>query len=315
MSTEQFGRLIAVNVFNRQETTGSDGAQALMNVDPTGTQFRSTLTSGDSGFRIKFHVQKATGPVPNANPCIISIYNLGPLSRALCSKFNNLVILQAGYGNNLQNLFQGNILTAKTQKFGPDYVTEMQVVDGLFAFQNSMVNLSFGKGTAQSSIIQSICATMQQAGITVGTIQGVPGTNVNQGIVLSGKSTDKLKQICDKNNLSFSIQDNQIQILPYGAAKSPQIISLSENTGLIGIPEIRDLTAVTSATAVEQNSSASTKARAPRIGFKCLLNPKIGCYQQVQIVSKFVNGLYTTTLVSHDGDTYTQEFYTNAEAS
>lgn len=306
-----------MNVFNREEITGSDGSQQLSNVDQTGTQFRSLLKNGDPGFRIKFHVQKATGPVPFANPCTISIYNLGPKSRPLVSKYNNLVVLQAGYGNNPQNLFTGNILTAKTFKQGPDYITEMQVVDGLFAYQNSMVNLNFDKGVTQSQILNAIVTQLKTAGVNSGIVQGVPDTPYNQGVVVSGKATDKIKEICDKNNLVFSIQDNNVVILPSGQAKSDQIISLDENTGLIGIPEIRDLTAVTSATDLEAGSSTTVavKAKAPRIGFRCLMNPLIGCHQQINIKSKFVNGVYTTTLVQHSGDTFGADWYTDAEAS
>ena len=45
------------------------------------------------------------------------------------------------------------------------------------------------------------------------------------------------------------------------------------------------------------------------------MNPKIGCQQLIHITSKFVTGTYTTTLVSHTGDTDGKEWYTDVEAS
>ena len=54
------------------------------------------------------------------NKVSISIYNLGPNSRALVSKLNNLAVLEAGYGKNVQQIFKGQINFAKTEKHGPE---------------------------------------------------------------------------------------------------------------------------------------------------------------------------------------------------
>lgn len=321
--SQLYNRICVLNVFKREETKSpTTGASALLDIDMAGTQFRSVMADGSPGFRIKFHLQKATGPVPFANACQISIYNVGPTSRKLLSQLNNLVVLQAGYGKSALTIFTGNICSAKTSKHGPDYITELVVGDGLYAYQNSMVNLSFESGMTQAQIISALVTALKDQGVTTGVIDGVPSTPYNKGVIVSGRTTDKIKEICEKNDLQFSIQDSKVHIIPYGAALPNTIILISEDTGMIGMPVITDLTIMNNAVNLEAGSAqvafepgTQNPNLAPRISVRCLMNPGIGCYQKVAVKSKFINGNYTTTLVSHTGDTWGNDWFTDAECS
>lgn len=300
MSVQQsFDRLATLKVFNRQVSPGGAGGSILDNVDKTGTAFASRLGDGSAGFRITFNVVKMSGPVPVPNPVTINIYNLGPQSRALVSKTNNLVVLEAGYGTQSDVVFTGNVLRAITAKQGADYVTTIQAADGMFAFQNSLINQSFGKGVSVQSVVDTVIGSMKGAGVDRGLVQGVPSATYNQGIVLSGKSIEQLRQVCDRHDLNFSIQDGKVTITPYGQGKGTAAVVLSSDTGLIGIPQIRE---------VDVNGNNL-------ISFRCLMNPKLGPFQDVVISSKFVNGIYTCAKVTHTGDTFGGSWYSEGEAS
>lgn len=303
MSTVQasFDRIAILKVFRRQESKGTDGAPSLLDVDKTGTAFPSRFPNGSIGFRIKFKVDKVaavTSATPN--PITVYIYNLGPDSRALVSKTNNLLILEAGYGKSPQQIFTGNILWGRTTKNGPDYITEIQAADGLFAFQNARVNTSFNAGVSNSQVINTLVGTLKQSGINGGQIMGVPSGGYNQGVVLSGSTMQQLKSVCDRLNLQFSIQDGNVLILPYGSDRGTPAPLISSNTGLIGIPEIR---------------AADSTGKATLISFKTLMNPQIGIFQKVLLQSLFVNGIYTTARVTHDGDTWNGPFFTEMECA
>lgn len=296
-----FDRIVVLKVFNRQQSTGIDGAPVLLPIDQTGTAFPSKFSDGSPGFRIKFKVNKVaavTSPTPN--PISVFIYNLGPDSRALVSKTNNLLILEAGYGNSPIQIFQGNILWGRTRKDGADYVTEIQAADGLFAFQNARVDMSFQKGISVNSLINTLVGTLSGSGIGAGQIMGVPTSTYNQGIVLSGKTVDRLKEVCDKNDLHFSIQDGNVLILPYGSDRGIPAPLISPSTGLIGIPEIR---------------AADSTGKATLISFRTLLNPTIQIFQKVILQSKFINGIYTTAKITLDGDSWTGPFFTEYECA
>lgn len=299
---QSFDRIAILKVFKRDESKSAAGTNILQNVDPSGRAFASRLSDGGTGFRITFNVNKTNGPTPVPNLVTFSIYNLGPDSRALvtgASGLNNLVILQAGYGNSPQLIFAGNISYGYTRKVGPDYISDIHAGDGLFAFQNSMVNQSFDKGVSVNSLLNTLTGQLSNQGVDKGVVQGAPNAIYNQGFVLSGKTCDRLREICDRHDLNFSIQDGKVTIIPYGGNNGNPTFLISPETGLIGTPEIR-------ATDIRGNNL---------ISFRCLLNPKINPFQQVLVASKFVNGVYTCSKVVHTGDSFGGPWFTDVEAS
>ena len=295
---ESFDRIAVLKTYDAQIGVDSSGNKTIV-LDPTKLRvFPSKMKDGSPGFRIKFKVEKVQGPSPIPNPVSIYIYNIGADSRSIVSKQNNVVILEAGYGQSSEIIFTGNVLRARTRKEGPDYVTQIEAADGLFAFQNSTVNQSFQAGITANSVINTLVGALKSSGVTPGTIQGVPSDGYNQGIVLSGKTVDRLQEICDKHDLVFSIQDGKVTILPYGSDRGTPVVLLSPSTGLIGIPEVR-----------ETDSEGKSL-----VSFKCLMNSKIGLFQKILIQSKFVNGIFTVGKVSQDGDSWGGPWYTEGEA-
>lgn len=294
-----YDRICNLKVYDTEsENNGANGI-SIKQTDLEGLTFSSRNSDGGPGFRIKFNVKKVTGPVPVPNPAVIHIYNLSEDSRDSVQQLNNLVILEAGYGDNAQTLFEGHLTKGVTRKEGPDYVTEIQASDGIFAHQNSLINLSFGQSTTASTVATTLADALKGAGVRTGIIRGVPDTSYNKGIVLSGKTIDELKKFCDSNDLNWAIEDGKINIIPYGTNLDNPVIILSPSTGLIGIPEQREI----------DTNSASL------ISFKSLLNPQLGTFQLIQIISKFVNGFYTTGSITHTGDTYGTDWYTEGEAT
>lgn len=265
---------------------------------PVAFTFSSKQPDGSSGYRIKFDVNKVSGENPTPHLGVIEIYNLSADSRALFI-FNAHVVLQAGYGTNAQTLFEGNISYTRTKKVGPDYVTEIHAGDGLFGFQNSLINVSLSQRTTAAQGITTLIGSLSGAGIKPGLISTIPTAIYNKGLVFSGKVIDELKTFCSANDINFTIENNAVNVVKYGEPLLKPFILLSEETGLIGIPEQR---------AIDINSASL-------ISFKCLLNPQISIFQLILMKSKFVNGEYITASVHHYGDTWGNDWYTDCEAT
>lgn len=297
---QSYDRICNLRVFQREELPAGPNGMTLGNIDNKGKVFSSKQPDGGIGFRIKFHVEKVTGPVPVPNPSTIQIYNLGPNSRAFVSKLNDLVVLEAGYGKNPKTIFSGNISKAITRKEGSDYVTELQAAEGLYAFQNSLINMSTSVSTPASTVVNTLLGALKGCGIQPGLVSGVPNTNYNQGIVLSGSAIKKLKDVCNSLGLDFTIENGESIVLPYGQAKPTPPIPITRLNGLVGIPEVR-----------EQDITGKRSL----ITFKTLLNPALTAFQSVFLTSKFVNGFYTIAKTTHTGDTFSLEWYTTCEAT
>lgn len=306
---QSFGRIVNLKVFATIIESESSGA--LISYSGGYTVFPSQYPDGRPGFRIRGKINKieaAVSVIPN--PIQIAIYNLGANSRALVeSKVGTKIIVEAGYSNNPKQIFFGNILWARTHKEGPDYVTEIQAGDGSFAVSNGQINQSFSGPTTYSQAIDACIASLGQSGITKGTVTGVPSGGYNNGIVLVGSPLDRLKEICNKLELSCSVQNGQVTIVPLGQDKGSPTLLVSQDNGMIGIPQIRTQGLIAPATSVNQTTPTNI------ISFQTLMRPEMEMYQKVTVRSKFINGDYIVARVTHEFDSWEGPFFTECECA
>lgn len=295
-----FDRIARVKVYQTQTVPQPAGGDQLVQTSPVGKEFPSKLLDGNTGFRISFRVDKVAAVTSGQpNPITVRIYNLGADSRALVGNTKNTIVVEAGYGQVSKRIFKGQINYGVTSKEGPDYITEINAMDGLFAVQNSRVDLSIRTPVTASTLIGTLVGALKPQGVDPGIVMGVPQTTYNKGIVLSGSTVDRLKEICEKNDLQFSIQDGAVLILPYGSDRGVPAPVISERTGLIGIPQIR--------------AQAGADNKATIVSLKTLMMPEIGVSQKIVLLSKFVSGIFITAKVTHDGDSFGGPWYTEME--
>ncbi len=241
---------------------------------------------GTPGFRIGFKVDKDASPI--VNKAEIRIYNLNENSRGLAENTNNIIELFAGYGKEPKLIFRGNPSRVISTIGGVDSVTIFEVGDGLKAFQDSRVDVSFKQSTEVRDVFQTLAKKM---GLAKGEQKGIPPKTLAGGLSLSGPVRDHMNYVANKYDLEWSIQDGAVQILPKGKSTSQDAFLLSPETGLIGSPNKKDkgLEAVS------------------------LLQPEINPGRIVEIQSKFVNGQFRVGKVSHEGDTADTAWFTRIE--
>lgn len=287
--SEFYDRRATLRVIEQDINVSEAGGLSVADASPVARVFPSLLSDGSPGFRITFNILKNIEGTPN--PASIYIYNLGPDSRAAFEKLNSRVILEAGYGDDQQVIFQGNISRTRTEKKGADYITHIEAADGLVAFEGARVNQSFGQPTSLSDVVKTLTDSFSSANIGTEDLSAVPSKTYQSGIVLSGKSADLLSEVLQSEGLEFSIQDEQIIILPAGSERGVEAFVLGVETGMVGIPQVGD-----------QSITVSS-----------LMNPRLKPYNQIVINSKFVNGIYRIIRVEHVGDTFEGEFLTKLE--
>lgn len=305
MSVQQsFGRYVSVRVFATQTNPGE------ISYNNGYTEFASVQKDGSQGFRISGKITQVEATIGiGINPITLSIYNLGPDSRALLtSKVGTKISVFAGYGSNIRQLAVGNILYSKTTKQGPDYITEIIAGDGHFAVTNGQINLSFSGNTTYKQVIDALVSSLEDVGVYAGTIQ-VPDGGYNQGIVLSGSPLDLVAEVCQKMGSRYVVIANALNIIPLGQDIGAPLIEISKETGMIGIPEVQSPGTIG---VIQPTSQVSPQNN---ISFNTLLRPEIGLFQKVRITSKFVNGEYTVGRAVHDFDSWTGPFFTECQAS
>lgn len=230
---------------------------------------------------VSFKIEKSLKPEPNT--CELRIINLNVAHRAELEQIAPTrtlpagqlalvpkrvlrgipVSIEAGYedptdpnGNNLSQLWLGDLRTQTSVPEGPDWITSIASGDAEKAFQNARINVTYGPKTPLETALRALVRSMKIGEgnlfkiLSELQIKGY-GRLFPRGTVLSGSSAQELNEICKSADLEWSIQDGALQILNRGKALDATIldpvkgfaqparaIRVSEATGMIGSPTV-----------------------------------------------------------------------------
>jgi hypothetical protein len=256
------------------------------------------------GLRIVFKIEKTLEKTPNN--ATIDIYNLSEKTRALFEEKNAAIRLTAGYEGSAKDIFIGDIAVATTKRAGPDLITSIEAADGMLSYQTKEADLSFAPGAKVGTILDQLTSAF---GLTKGEIQGV---NLNDqylnGATFSGKVRDHIDTVIGKQpDLAWSIQDNQLQILPKSKGSTRQAVLLTPETGLVGSPFKRVVVNVDIAKKKEGKEQETGGT------IKSLLNPELVPGRLVRVEAQFLKATQKIEKVTHQGDTHGVSFYSDVE--
>jgi hypothetical protein len=253
------------------------GRNYLLNVGTAG----GGLLTIELPFTIEFDITRNT--LTSANVCSIRIYNLSKNNRNQL-RFNPIdqgdyrpVQLFAGYGQNLSQIFAGNITQAWSVREGTNFITTIECFDGGYAFVNGNAQLTFPLGTAMSTVIGTLAGALPN--VQPGYIGNYPGS-LSRGIAVNGNIMSVLRDLTGggifiDNNTANCLGDNEC--LPANG-----ITVIDDSTGLIGTPLL------------EQTI----------LHADVIFEPRLVVGQQIKFNSTtepFYNGLYKTTAIKHRG--------------
>lgn len=255
-----------------------------------------------SDSRIQFDISKTVESTPNAG--VIRIFNLSPTNEARIKTEYDEIFLKAGYGENAQLIFRGNIKHVYRYRDGNDFITEIEAADGDKDFRKSTLNATMAAGTTTAQLVSNAIGSFV-GGTTAGAIQ-IPHKALRRGKVVSGNTRDILAGVASISGANWSIQDGQLTMISVNGVAPGTAVLVNSETGMLGSPEIND----------------------KGIAVKCLLNPKIRVNgaiqldnnsikakrQQAQALGKAVeaekapvridpDGIYKVIKITHKGDT------------
>lgn len=307
MIGDSFGRVVKLRVYGT--FFGSVGGDPIISYDQGYTEFSSVQPDLSPGFRIKgkcVQVQPTVGF--NTNQITISIYNLGPDSRALIqSRVGTKIEIFAGYGDDVKQIALGDILWARTIKESDtSYVTSIIAGDSHFTLVNGQMSQSFKGQTSYVQVVNAIMTRLKLDQMFAGT-QNIPSGGYSNGIVLSRSPLDELAAVCQKMGRTMSVVGGGVYILPIGQDAGSPVLTVSTETGMIGIPEVNPpglIGVVPPGVPVSPDLAVS---------FTHLLRAELTLSQKVSIVSEFINGQYVILRNEFDFDSWSGPFYNHCE--
>ncbi len=234
-----------------------------------------------SPFRIAFECDKSIRG--SLNKLTVKIFNLSEGSRRDLAKdtedssIDIPLKLDIGYGEKLENIFTGTVLTGYSERKGPEFITTLECLDGGFDLYNSFTSKSvIGKDAAVKEIVKDFTKT------TAGKI-----TQQNKLVrpkVLVGNSIELISEQLNEDETYF-IDSEKLYIIKGNEVISSFVPVVSSETGLINQPQ-----------------------RANQIvTFSTMLNPAIrigGLSDLRSETAKHLNAIYRVETIKYIGDNY-----------
>jgi hypothetical protein len=219
----------------------------------------------------------------SVNNGTITLTNLAPATRDAIYKDKYVfdqywqIIFLIGYGDELYEIFRGNIQEAYSTKKGTEWITTIEAYDGSYAIQNGFISETIGKDVSLKDKIARVIHTMPEV------LAGVMGSPVSEkkasrGEVLQGGSWEELQKIT--GGQAF-IDGGYVNIMSADDAVSSDVFILDSDM-ITETPKRR-----------EQFLEVTTSVLCPeiRVGYICELRSLFTRY----------NGQYKVYGVKHSG--------------
>ncbi len=247
--------------------------------------------------RIVFSVERSTDSEPDK--CEIQITNLGSETRALVRKRPLRVRLEAGYADDLSTLFVGDLIYGASRLDGVDWVTTLQVGDGMRAYRNAQVAQSFREGTTAIDALKQVAKEMQLALPTALLNNPELQAQFAAGITVDGQASRQMTRLLEPFGFRWTIQHGQLVILRDADIAAQPALVVDSSNGLIGSPE---------------TGTPSKENKVPTTTIKTLLNDQILPGRAIQLTSRdHTAARFKVVKTTLTGDTHGGDFMNESE--
>ncbi len=225
----------------------------------------------------------------SANNLSLKIYNMNQETRSIVERVNNSVILKAGYEHDIGavTIFTGSVISAWTEKIENNIITYLSVSDGILPLRDTKISLSYAPGISAITVLKDVAASFNIP------IKPYPKKMVDKtytnGYSFVGKADTAMRDICEYLGLTWSIQNHELQILDKKSPIGEELVVLTPDNGLIGIPsrivdatrnKQKGETSPSTGLLLSESRMKNDKFQTEGYRVKCLLQPRLypGCY-------------------------------------
>lgn len=251
---------------------------------------------------VKFSFEKADVESPNTGK--VTIWNLNKAHLAELEKQDCVVVVRAGYGDNIAEAFSGTVTNASTTKEGADRMTEIELAANMVELRDTSFSLSYAEGTRTDVIYQEAAAQMGLP-ISISPKAMDTPTILASGFSFVGEAKNLLNRLTRMDGINWTIQDGVIQLSKENEPISLTCYELNAGTGLIGMPKRVNMSAG-SGSSKGGSETADSGSESAQLGWEVtyLMNLAIGVNSYVHISSETVNGYFRVQKISIEGDNY-----------
>lgn len=265
-------------------------------------QGSTTNVVRDTNVKIEFNITKDTSK--EENHASITIYNVTPDSFNSMNDAEDLqVVLDAGYLDNSDTIFFGDVRDIYFTKEGTTSRVEIDAYEGLYAARKGVLRKSYAPDTTLRTVINDCKDLLSSLGISTERVfknlekmarkEKLLNKSIKNGLTVHDTAISILYRLVRQYNYNVHVNNNALIIAPDDAPIEDQGVLLSKSTGLIGSPQI--------------TYDKTVKASA-------LINPLVTVGSRIELRSNTVNGVFTVRTIRYTGDNFDGPFRMDFEA-
>lgn len=264
-----------------------------------------------SNLRFKFQVRR--GDIQTPNSVDIRVYNVSDQTLNQVQKEFKRVVLQAGYDGNFGVIFQGNVKQLrKGRESAVDSYLDLTAADGDSAYHFAVVNRSLSAGSTPLDQFKASLTAMAGHGVVGASTAELHERTLPRGKTMFGMARDFMRSLAGSTQTDWSIQDEQLTLIPASAYLPGEAAVLTAATGMVGFPE-QTQDGIKVRCLLNPNLKIGTRVKIDNqsiLRFKFGLS--LGAFKNNMFVPSVQNdGFYRIIFAEHAGDTRGQEWYTS----
>lgn len=272
---------------------------------PTGFKAKTQSAIVIEQLRVRFRLKKTLRKEPNTGEVVV--FNLNSDTRSQLEGKGARLWLEAGYAGYTKQLFVGDVRFIDHRHEGAEWLSCFELGDGERAYAHGRVSASFKAGTSKADVVKELA---KQCGWDAGNVSQIYVDIQNEqyanGYTYHGPAWRAFEDVLRPLNLTFSIQNGALQILPLSGYVPGVAIQLDSDHGLLSVHMGSGC----------HKASAKGKQKKPRmLKIKSLLMPDLSPGTRIDLRSQAHTGIFVAQSVEFEGDTHDREWTCTTEAT
>lgn len=168
----------------------------------------------------------------------ILLHNLSENSRNALNENRVMVTIAAGWEQGpfagLNECFKGTLLSAESNRAGPDIITRVYAMSGIYGLSNAHIEKTYKPGQKVADVVKELAGKIEGVMVDPAKIKGIKGSIPDGGWSWCGKVKDGLTKLGDEFSFSWTIVDDVFQAIGEGSSfgntanvEEPYLISVN----------------------------------------------------------------------------------------
>jgi hypothetical protein len=247
-------------------------------------------------FKVVFNVLQDFGGFNSY--ATIDIYNLSLDTEAKAFKKYDYVGLRAGYEDNIDFIFKGDIVNLIRVKQGSNRITRLICKGGALAQDTATINKSFEGGVTAPALIKELAGALGFP-LVINDADFADQSPYLSGYLLSGDPKKLLNRLARSHDFKWLIENERLIVVGNASSRDNPVTIISASRGMVGVPEITEIGADV---LVKLNPSLKIGARFRIESEFAEVNFSNVFFQDVP--DTLGQGEYRTQKLQFDGDSY-----------